>query len=226
MSRTISSAGVDLPIEELYLTFLSHKLRTDYGFMESARNEVPVDKNGDIMPLYTYPCYEWINSIDWSGANVFEYGCGYSSKFWNRMGANCYGVESSSEWISNDNIIHEQNMQEYASSIYKIDKSFDVIIIDGATRYDCVLPAVEKLRHDGIIILDNSDWHRNTKELLDEQDYIPIHFHGFKPIHVDTETTSCYLSREFSRKPRSIIPMGGTVRKPHKTDSSINDPMP
>ena len=226
MARTVKSAGVELPIEEMHLTFLTHKLRTEYGFMESARNNVPVDSNGDIMPLYTYPCYEWINSIDWTGANVFEYGCGYSSQFWDRKGVNYYGVDSSDEWISSENIIHEQDMQEYANAIYKVDELFDVIVIDGDTRYDCVQPSIDKLKLGGVIILDNSEWHRNTKELLDEQDYIPIHFHGFKPIHVDSETTSCYLSRGFNRKPKTIVPMGGTFRETTKADKPINDPTP
>ena len=81
MNKTIESAGVFLPIEETQLTFLIHKLRNEFGFMESAKTETPKDGSGKTMPLYTYPCYEWINSIDWSDANVFEYGCGFSSLF-------------------------------------------------------------------------------------------------------------------------------------------------
>jgi len=223
MTRTISSSGVEMPIEEMYLTFLSHKIRTDYGFMESAQNNIPVNNEGDIIPLYTYPCYEWINSIDWYEAVVFEYGCGHSSKFWMRKYANLYGVDSSKEWLIHDNVIHEPDLKNYAKSIYKIDKTFDVIVIDGDVRYECVQHAVKKIKDDGVIILDNSDWHQNTKELLDQQDYIPIHFHGFKPIHVDFETTSCYLGRNFRRKAKSVIPMGGTIREQHSTDKPLNN---
>jgi hypothetical protein len=86
-------------------------------------------------------------------------------------------------------------------------------------RYDCVKPALENLNKGGIIILDNSDWHKNTKELLDKSDLIPIHFHGFKPLHVDSETTSCYIDREFKRKANHIIPMAGTIREQHITDT-------
>ena len=93
-----------------------------------------------------------------------------------------------------------------------------MVVIDGLVRYECVEPAVSSLKQGGIIIFDNSDWHRNTKELLDTKDLIPIHFHGFKPTHVDSQTTSVYMHKEFSRKARSIIPMGGTKRAPHMTD--------
>ena len=85
-------------------------------------------------------------------------------------------------------------------------------------RYECVEPAVSNLKPGGIVIFDNSDWHSNTKELLDTKDLIPIHFHGFKPTHVDSQTTSVYMHKEFSRKAKSIIPMGGTKRASHMTD--------
>ena len=74
--------------------------------------------------------------------------------------------------------------------------------------------AINCLREDGMIILDNTDWHINTKcKVYECEDLIPIHFHGFKPIHVQAETTSCYITRKFSRVPFNMIPMGGTMRE-------------
>ena len=218
MSRTIESAGVHLPIEEMYLSFLTYKLRNEFGFMESAKTNTPKNDKGEIIPLYTYPCYEWINSIDWSGANVFEYGCGYSSYFWNEKNVNLWGVDCKEEWVVHDNIIIEKDLNKYPDVINETNKKFDVIVIDGVVRYDCVGPSLKKVKSNGMIILDNSDWHKDTKELLDKENFIPIHFHGFKPIHVDSETTSCYLGKDFNRKAKSIIPMGGTYRKQHETD--------
>ena len=62
---------------------------------------------------------------------------------------------------------------------------------------------------------------KNALEALDKSDLIPIHFHGFKPLHVDSETTSCYINRKFNKKAKSIIPMAGTLRGQHETDKSI-----
>jgi hypothetical protein len=75
-----------------------------------------------------------------------------------------------------------------------------------------VEPSLNCLADGGIIILDNCDNNPRAKELLDKSDLLPVHFHGFKPIHVDTETTSCYIHKKFSKKPNNIIPMGGTLR--------------
>ena len=214
----VTITGVKLPIEELHLTYLIHKLRNEYGFLESSRNNVPVSGYKEIMPLYTYPCYEYIRSMNWENSNVFEFGCGYSTVWWDNMKCNMYGVDKNKEWVDKVNpdnkhkISVEQDQRFYTKSIYKYKMNFDVIIIDGHFRTKCVLPSLKSLADGGMIILDNCDNNPRAKELLDKSDLLPVHFHGFKPIHVDTETTSCYIHKNFSKKPRNIIPMGGTVR--------------
>jgi len=224
MSKFVNISGSKLPIEELHLNFLNYKLRNEYGFVESSQNNIPLNNKNEIIPMYTYPCYEYLNSIDWKNANVFEYGCGYSTIWWTQKNVNYNGVEDDEKWFNNikskqPNIKLKKKLKEYVNSIYSLNKKFDVIVIDGQGRFDCVKPALECVKDDGLIILDNSDWHKDTKEQLDKSDLIPIHFHGFKALHIDSETTSCYISRNFKRKPMSILPMGGTKREQHITDT-------
>ena len=225
MSKSVNINGSKLPIEELHLSFLTNKLRTEYGFLESSKNNIPVNDKNQIMPMYTYPCYEWLNSIDWTDSKVFEYGTGYSTTWWQNKNVAYHAVENNKQWYDmikdNTNIKYESNYNKYIESIYEYDFKFDVIVIDGVVRFDCIKPALEKIKDDGIIIFDNSDWHKDSKEKLDKSDLIPIHFHGFKPLHVDSETTSCYVNRKFSKKPNHIIPMAGTIREQHETDKSI-----
>ena len=225
MSKSVNISGSKLPIEELHLSFLTNKLRTEYGFLESSRKNIPVNDKNEIMPMYTYPCYEWLNSIDWTDNKVFEYGTGYSTIWWQNKNVNYHAVEDNKQWYDmikdKTNIKHEPEYNKYSQSIYNYDFKFDVIVIDGIVRFDCVKPALERIKDDGIIIFDNSDWHRNSKEELDKSDLISTHFHGFKPLHVDSETTSCYINRKFNKKAKSIIPMAGTVREQHETDKSI-----
>ena len=225
MSKSVNISGSKLPIEELHLSFLTNKLRTEYGFLESSRKNIPVNDKNEIMPMYTYPCYEWLNSIDWTDNKVFEYGTGYSTIWWQNKNVNYHAVEDNKQWYDmikdKTNIKHEPEYNKYSQSIYNYDFKFDVIVIDGIVRFDCVKPALEKIKDDGIIIFDNSDWHRNSKEELDKSDLISTHFHGFKPLHVDSETTSCYINSKFNKKAKSIIPMAGAVREQHETDKSI-----
>lgn len=207
-----------LPIEELHLSFLVHKLRTEFGFMESSRQNIPYNSDMDIIPLYTYPCYEYLNSLNLKGKRVFEYGCGYSTIWWKNQDAITSGVESDPKWwnlVSSqvEGVELQTHKQSYIDSILQYDEKFDFIIIDGKFRSECVANALTMLSDDGMIILDNSDFFESAKVELDAaQNLIPIHFHGFKPIHVETETTSCYISRSFDQTPRTVLPMGGTQR--------------
>ena len=90
--------GVELGMEEFHIAYLFDKLRKDFGFLESAKKQMPVNGDGEVMPMYTYPCYEYLNSIDWTGADVFEYGTGFSTVWWKNKGANIYGVEHNKQW--------------------------------------------------------------------------------------------------------------------------------
>jgi len=218
MGNNVEINGALLPIEELHLNYLTHLLRHRFGFMESSRTNVPVNNKGELMPLYTYPCYEWLHSIDWFGANVFEFGVGYSSLWWaEQKRVNLSGVEDTEVWAK----FVTGNSQRDVDITTAIDEDeyigvcsgvYDVIVVDGKHRTKSAERALKHIKNDGIIILDNSEMYVQAKEILDKSDMIPIHFHGFKPIHVETETTSCYIGRAFSRKPRSIVPMGGTDR--------------
>ncbi len=215
MTQHVNINNSILPIEELHLTYITHKFRNDYGYLESSKTEVPVNGAGEIIPLYTYPCYEYLNSIDWSDSKVFEFGSGYSTVWWNRLGADVYGVDMSKEWADRyDKVMYEPDKEKYPQSIYTYNIKFDVITLDCShVRYECVAPSLDCLNDGGVIVLDNSEQWRNTKHLLDASDLIPVHFHGFKALHVESETTSCYLHRDFSKKAKTILPMAGTERK-------------
>ena len=227
MAKAVDIGGIRLPIEELHFTFITNKLRNDYGFLESTRDDVPVNNKNKIMPIYTYPCYEWLDSIDWTGSKVFEFGTGYSSIWWQNKKADYYGVEDNREWYDRTiksglkKVKYETDLKKYMKRVYDYDFKFDVIVIDGQVRFDCIKPALEKIKDNGIIILDNSEWFKRSKEELDKTDLIPIHFHGFKTMHVDSTTTSCYIGRKFNKKANHIIPMGGTIREHNSIDKSI-----
>ena len=92
---------------------------------------------------------------------------------------------------------------EYPSSL---DDKFNVAIIDGLDRYLCakqLKDIIDFKDKDGfMIILDNSDWYRNTSRYIrDTLDLIEFDFHGFGPINAYTFTTSIFVSRNFNFKP-------------------------
>ena len=94
-----------------------------------------------------------------------------------------------------------EESQEYINSINNYHNKFDIIIIDGSHRYKCAVEALGKLREEGFIILDNSDWEEKTSELLRESDLIEVDMSGFGPVNEYTWTTSFYFRRTVKLTP-------------------------
>jgi hypothetical protein len=132
------------------------------------------------------------------------------------------GVDHNEEWYNKiskelkDNNKVEVNLmldkQEYITKISKYDVVFDVIVIDGAYRFECAQEALKKLRSGGLIILDNSEWWTKTSKYLREKNLIQVDMSGFGPINGFTTTTSFFFHRDFNFKPigvQPVIPFGG-----------------
>lgn len=93
--------------------------------------------------------------------------------------------ETSSRYISKNfdkNFIFEN----YVNSIGKYkDKSFDLVLVDGRCRVECIRRAISKIKRGGYLILDNAerDEYKDGKELLSK--YKRYEFFGFGP-YLDT----------------------------------------
>ena len=168
-----------------------------------------VDSNDDPIPWYSYPAIEYIKQLDLSDKSIFEYGSGNSTMFWASRCKKLVSVEDNREWFDKikakipatvEYNLFEQK-EDYIESIRKFSNEFDVIIIDGSHRYDCAVEALKKLRNDGFIILDNSDWKELTSKLLRDADLIEVDMSGFGPINGYTWTTSFYLRRNVKLSP-------------------------
>ncbi|MET0877406.1 MAG: hypothetical protein ABWY14_09735 [Tardiphaga sp.] len=179
---------------------------------------MPVDGHGNFIPWLTYPMIEFLNGFDFSDATVFEFGTGGSTLYWAGRAKNVVSVELDAAWAarlaaiapSNVRIIHEPNGHRYAEAPIALDRTFDVIVIDGAERYRSTRAAIGCLAPGGMIILDNAEWYPNCAALLAESGLIEVPFSGFPPINAFPSTSSAFLSRDlsFPRLPRAL-PVGG-----------------
>jgi len=159
---------------------------------------------GKPIPWFTYPAIEYLNQLDFSKKVIFEFGSGNSTIYWAERSKEVYSVEDNHEWYvkisdkitKNVQINFVEKKEDYISNILKYPDEFDVIIIDGKYRLDCVQNALKKLRPDGFIILDNSDWHEKASKLLRDNNLIEVDMSGFGPINNYTWTTSFYFKRD------------------------------
>lgn len=190
-----------------------------YGQVKSIREKKPIDKDGKPIPWYTYPALEYLNQFDFSEKNLFEFGSGNSSLYWASRVNTVVSVESDPQWYShvknslqsNQKLFLRQDEEGHISCLKEQGVKFDIIAIDGNWRRHCGRRAVDYLKSDGIIILDNSDWYPNTAAELRTSGFFQINFSGFGPINDYTWTTSIFI-RRFSNLQKNftnVLPIGG-----------------
>lgn len=132
------------------------------------------DKDGLVMPWYTRPALECIFSVDNSGKTVFEWGLGSSSVYWTRKCKALYGVDDNPDYVqavknATDhaaNVWYEEG-EKYINKPFDLGIDFDVIVIDGIHREECMPVALTCLKPNSLIIYDN--WMQKSVELQSQK---------------------------------------------------------
>lgn len=177
-------------------------LRTK-GWMKSEQVGAPVDEKGSPKPWYTYPAIDFLEPRLGRDFRVFEYGSGHSSLWYSTHVKEVIAVEDSATWASemkeqapsNLTIIHQPDLTEYPTEATG-GREFDIVVIDGRVRNECVHPALKAVSDDGVIILDDFErWGDSEWDTLRKQGFRSLPFVGPKA-HRLTESSTAILYRE------------------------------
>ncbi len=176
----------------------------EYGWTLSRQLGMPVTKDNQPLPWYTYPAIEYLSNQNYSDFNVFEYGSGNSSLWWADKVRSLYSCEHELEWFnkmkptmpSNVSYYHVKLVEDgaYCKKCTTINLSFDIIIIDGRDRINCAKNSIHSLNESGIIIWDNSDRSKYNEgyEFLQSRDFKRLDFWGIGPINSYKWCTSIF----------------------------------
>lgn len=198
---------------------LIHRLlENKYGHKLSRDLKSPVDANGNEIPWFTYPAFEFINQFDLSQKTIFEWGSGNSSVYFAKRCKQIISIEHDEVWFKKQQIKLLPNQQlfhlkdnSYFEAIISQNQLFDIIVVDGILRDDCLETAMNKISEGGMLILDNADRHPEASKKYRDNGYTQIDFHGLGPINEYAWTTSIFFKTlQFS--PISIqptVPIGG-----------------
>jgi len=191
-------AIVGMKLQRIFFNTYGHNRRV---------NGMPVDGEGRHQPWLTYPVIEHINGLDLRDKDVFEFGAGASTIFWAERAKSVTSVELDSDWWDilrksvpkNVELVHEPDGAKYARfPLTLAPRKFDVVVVDGAQRFESAKTALRVLAPGGMIVLDNAEWYPNTADVLSNADLIEVRLSGFSPINAFTETSSIFLSRDFA----------------------------
>jgi precorrin-6B methylase 2 len=191
-------------ILESYFFFKKHLIPK--GWFESRYLHQPLDENKKPIPWFTYSSIHFISKkLKIRPMTVFEYGSGNSTLWFSSRVEKIISIENDmifykkmqNEMDAQKNITYKLKSIEnnYASQILKYKDTFDILIIDGRERVQCVKNCFSALKKDGIIIFDNSDRakYNEAYDLIEKNKFKKIEFKGLGPVsHIEWQTTIFY----------------------------------
>lgn len=125
------------------------------------------------IPWLTFDAIRIIKQKLPSNSAIFEYGSGHSTLYWAENGHQVVAVESDQSWhrmladkikkekrlLDKVTVLYKSLQQEYINSIDQQQQDYDLILIDGAHRRECIEKAIPRLKQGGLLVVDNTDWH-------------------------------------------------------------------
>ena len=122
------------------------------------------------IPWITFGATHWLEENLDKTKKVLEFGAGRSTIYFSRKAGQVESIESSEHWYKlvtgavntfgrgNCRVALCESPADYARIIERFDdNSFDLVLIDGIERNECVRASRSKVRLGGAIILDNSE---------------------------------------------------------------------
>lgn len=190
------------------LTPLWFSIRT--GHFRSSFKMAAVDRHGQALPWYTYPCMYFLECRDFHDKKVLEFGAGQSTLWWARRAAEVVSFEGDPLWhdqlkprLSKNVQLFLVPMESPAACLEAVRRiirqqqlgSFDVIVIDGLYRTELIEDALDLRSDGGVIIADNSEGY-GIRDGFAASGLERVDFYGHAPGVVLPHCTSIFFSHE------------------------------
>lgn len=175
------------------------------GYVKSIKNLEPVNKEGDPIPWMNYSFIDFLEPRLDRSMNVFEYGSGYSTLYLSDKVNSIASIEFDKSWFDkmeiklkgkgNCEIFYRPDHENYNIAIKECgDKLFDIIIVDGRDRKECVKHIIPYLSGGGVVILDDS-WKAKFEQVFEffqENGFKELSFTGLKAGGMIVEKTTVF----------------------------------
>ena len=137
------------------------------GWFVSYKQKEAVDKNKRPIPWCTYAFIKFLEPRLNKNMNVFEFGCGNSTRWYAQLAGKVSAVEHDEEWFDKIKNSLPENAgvtfsslgdgEYYEKAATKSKELYDLIVVDGRKRNQSVRHSIDWLSKDGVLILDNSE---------------------------------------------------------------------
>jgi len=176
------------------------------GWLYSQKMTQALNKEGEQIPWMNYSIVSFLENRLNKNLRVFEYGSGFSTSFYANHAHSVRSIEYDLAWwkfikkiervSSNIEIIYQDKdvNGEYSRTIRKTETKYDVVVIDGRDRVNCIKQSIEQISDSGVILLDDSDRDRYQEGVIyaKSKGFRVLDFQGLKPGGLEMYVTSLF----------------------------------
>jgi hypothetical protein len=178
------------------------------GWMNSLKNGKPVDSEGCEVPWMNYSMITFLKERLKTDFQLFEFGSGYSTLFYAKLVQEVTSVEHDQTWhlhikemiSENVELIYTEEDTDglYCRVVSASGKKFDVIVVDGVDRVNCIKQSIDSLTDRGVLILDDSQRKGYVDGINHAKDkgFLALTFEGLKPKGNGVERTTLFYRRD------------------------------
>ncbi len=178
------------------------------GWLESLKRGYPCKKHGEEVPWMNYSIIAFLENRLKDNLNLFEYGSGYSTLFYARLVSRVTSVEHDESWYEsikggipgNVKLIFKQKDYDgdYCRSINLNEDRYDVVIVDGRDRLNCIKQSIAHLSERGVILLDDTQRRKYLEGIIYAKNngFLALDFEGLKPTICEISRTTILYRRD------------------------------
>jgi len=192
-----------LKISAPFTLLIKSSLKED-GWFKSYYSKQAIDNSGNPIPWCTYSFIKFIEPRLLDTFDVFEYGCGNSTLWYAARVRSIKSVENNENWFKNISaklpanakaiLKTDLNDGDYSKEVLNDQMKYQIIVVDGRDRNNCVKYSLQKLSDDGVIVYDNTQVieYLPSIQMLLANGFKKIDFIGNLPIVSHTNTTTIF----------------------------------
>ena len=190
------------------------------GHFRSSLRARSVDRQGNPIPWYTYPAFDFLAGKDYANKRVLEFGAGHSTLWWMQRAAEVVGIEGSEAWVGILQTRVAKNVTLHLMRTANDDlrpllkgRQFDLIVIDGPDGTGCnraqaaqFIIDLNLLAPGGAVIFDDSEgsfdtpgneWQRSAENInyFRQNGFQRVDFFGYAPAQLQWRCTSIFFKQ-------------------------------
>ncbi len=192
-------------ITRILMSFQWQGYLVQTGWISSYRQLKPVDATNQPIPWVTYSFIHFISQRLQPDFSVFEFGSGNSTMYYGARVRKVTAIEHETGWHAQISKQVPANVKvelvaldtngNYAGFASRTGEKYDVIIVDGRDRVNCVKRSVEALSARGVMVLDDAEReeYKAGIDFMLQKGFRQLDFWGIAPgVFMDKSTTIFY----------------------------------